>query len=67
MPHPQQAPVLEDDRVVRFPEQPRHDIAQPTAARGDRLAGEVGAEISGEGAGGGVAQIGRLLQALQRD
>ena len=67
MPHPQESPVLQDDGVVGLAEESRDDVGQAAEPGRHRLAGEERPQVGGEGAGRGIAEVGRLLQRLQRD
>ncbi len=53
--------------MVRLAEEPREEEPQPARRGGHRFAGRVGFEVGGECRGRGVAQIDRLLEALQAD
>jgi len=65
VPHPKQAPILQDRRIGAFLKQAINEASESALASRDGFADFKGLEIGCQSAGRGVTSIRRFLQALQ--
>ena len=52
---------------MRFAEETRNELPEPARPGGDRFVVEVRVQIVGQRRGGRIPQVGRFLQATERD